>query len=29
VPPLLTLVGGGIVMAGVLWNMASPAQAAD
>jgi drug/metabolite transporter (DMT)-like permease len=27
-PPLLTLVGGGIVMAGVLWNMASPAEAA-
>jgi drug/metabolite transporter (DMT)-like permease len=28
VPPLLTLVGGGIVMAGVLWNVARPAEAA-
>ena len=32
VPPLLTLVGGGVVMAAVLWNMTAPAggmEAAD
>ncbi|MBW4023338.1 MAG: DMT family transporter [Proteobacteria bacterium] len=29
VPPLLTLAGGAVVMAAVLWNMAGPAQAAE
>ena len=29
VPPLLTLVGGGVVMAAVLWNMASPRGGAE
>jgi drug/metabolite transporter (DMT)-like permease len=29
VPPLLTLLGGAIVMAAVLWNMASPGPAAE
>jgi drug/metabolite transporter (DMT)-like permease len=29
VPPLLTLVGGGIVMAAVVWNMAAPQPAAE